>query len=159
MDKIVRIADMKVSNDTNDVLRTLALGSCIGVAVYDPSVKVGGLLHYMLPDSKRYSEKAKTRPYMFGDTGIELLLDEVIKQGAIKSNLKVVIAGGAQMVTKKNGVFNIGRKNTLAANKILTEKNLGINVKCTGSSIPRSVSLEIRDGVILVTNRDYKVKI
>jgi len=51
MQLVVGVADMKISNQTQQLIVTHALGSCIGVAVYDPKVKVGGLLHYMLPES------------------------------------------------------------------------------------------------------------
>ena len=51
MNIIVGVSDMKVSNDANASLITYSLGSCIGVVIYDPAVKVGGLLHFMLPDS------------------------------------------------------------------------------------------------------------
>ena len=67
---IVGISDLKVSNNPGDVLITYALGSCIGVAVFDPKARVGGLLHFMLPDSTLDANKAKTTPAMFADTGI-----------------------------------------------------------------------------------------
>ncbi|MGZ3387730.1 MAG: chemotaxis protein CheD, partial [Isosphaeraceae bacterium] len=50
-DLVVGISDLKVSNNPADSMITYALGSCIAVAVYDPVAKVGGLLHFMLPDS------------------------------------------------------------------------------------------------------------
>ena len=67
---IVGISDLKVSNNPEDALVTYALGSCIGVAVFDPKAKVGGLLHFMLPDSSLDANKAKSTPAMFADTGI-----------------------------------------------------------------------------------------
>jgi len=70
-DLIVGISELKVSNNPDDVLVTFALGSCIAVAVYDPLVKVGGLLHYMLPDSTLDPQKAQNQPGMFADTGIQ----------------------------------------------------------------------------------------
>ena len=56
---IVGISDMKVSNKPDDVLITYSLGSCIGVVIWDPMVKVGGLLHYMLPDSRLDQARAQ----------------------------------------------------------------------------------------------------
>ena len=73
MDLIVGVGDMKVSSNPEDVLATYSLGSCIGLIIYDPVVSVGGLLHYMLPESSLDGNKAKKNPYMFGDTGIPLL--------------------------------------------------------------------------------------
>ena len=69
-DLIVGISDIKISNSPDDVIVTYALGSCIGISVYDPVAKVGGLLHYMLPDSTLDEKKAKDNPAMFADTGI-----------------------------------------------------------------------------------------
>ncbi len=60
MEHIVGVADMKVSNRNGDTIVTYSLGSCIGLAIYDPKVKVGGMLHYMLPNSAIDPEKAKT---------------------------------------------------------------------------------------------------
>jgi len=58
-DLIVGISDIKITNNVDDVVITYALGSCIGISVYDPVAKVGGLLHYMLPDSALDEQKAK----------------------------------------------------------------------------------------------------
>ena len=76
---------MKVSGNIDDMLIIHALGSCIGVAVYDPMVKVEGLLHFMLPDSSLDSKKAKKKPAMFADTGIPLLFKSCYKLGAEKN--------------------------------------------------------------------------
>src|SRR3954471_7007169 len=70
---VVGVGDMSVSNNPSITLSTYALGSCIGVAVYDPGVKVGGLLHLMLPDSSISPAKATAQPAMFADTGLPLL--------------------------------------------------------------------------------------
>ena len=67
---VVGISDMKVSNKPGDVLVTYSLGSCIGVVLWDPVAKVGGLLHYMLPDSSLDKDKAQDKPFMFADSGI-----------------------------------------------------------------------------------------
>ena len=81
---IVGISDLKVSNNPADVLITYALGSCIGVAVFDPKARVGGLLHFMLPDSILNPNKARTMPAMFADTGITLLFKSCYAVGAEK---------------------------------------------------------------------------
>ena len=59
MNIVVGVGDMKVSNDSESMLVTYSLGSCIGVAIYDPVIKVGGLLHYMLPESSLDGRKPK----------------------------------------------------------------------------------------------------
>ena len=61
---IVGMADCRVAEGAGQVLATFALGSCIGLAIYDPQTKVGGLLHYMLPDSSIDPARGKANPYM-----------------------------------------------------------------------------------------------
>jgi len=91
-DLIVGISDIKISKSTNDVIITYALGSCIGIAVYDPIAKVGGLLHYMLPDSSLDERKAKENPAMFADTGIPSLFKACYALGAEKKRMIVKVA-------------------------------------------------------------------
>ncbi|MBW2066957.1 MAG: chemotaxis protein CheX [Deltaproteobacteria bacterium] len=81
-DLVVGVGDMKLSDDPQTVLVTHSLGSCIGLAIYDPLVRVGGLLHYMLPESSLDRAKARENPYMFGDTGIPLLFKGAYDLGA-----------------------------------------------------------------------------
>lgn len=73
---MVGVADMKVSNHPGELLVTHALGSCIALAVYDPKAGVGGILHYLLPDSSLDFLKAQKHPYIFADTGIPRLFKE-----------------------------------------------------------------------------------
>lgn len=95
-DVVIGISDLKVSNKADDVLVTYALGSCIAVAIYDPRAKVGGLLHYMLPDSTLDLNKAKATPGMFADTGIPLLFKACYNLGAQKKSMIVKVVGGAR---------------------------------------------------------------
>ena len=81
MNIVVGVSDMKASNDPTGTLVTYSLGSCIGVAIYDPVAKAGGLLHFMLPESSLDPEKASTRPFMFADSGIPRLFKAVYKLG------------------------------------------------------------------------------
>jgi len=95
MKQIVGVADMKVSNRQTESIITYALGSCIGLIIYDPVVRVGGILHFMLPESSIDKEKASARPYMFADSGIPRLFKSAYKLGAVKQRMKVYVAGGA----------------------------------------------------------------
>jgi len=114
----VDIADMVVSNRPSDKLITYSLGSCIGIAIWDPQTKVGGLLHYMLPESSISPDKAEDKPFMFADTGIPLLFKSVYEIGGEKRRLIVKVAGGAHMMDAK-GVFNIGKRNYMVLRKLL----------------------------------------
>ena len=108
MNNIVGVSDMKISNNPEETLVTYSLGSCIGVVIYDPIVKVGGLLHYMLPDSTIDVAKAKKNPYMFCDKGVPGLFKESYAKGATKKNILIYVFGGAQVLDQK-GFFNIGK--------------------------------------------------
>jgi chemotaxis protein CheD len=141
----VGVSDMKVCSVVGDVIVTHALGSCIGVAVYDPEAHVGGILHYMLPLSKVDAAKADANPFMFGDTGIPLLFEEAYRQGAHKENLRVVMAGGAQ-VFEDQDFFDIGNRNTIIARKLFWKNHVMIAAEHVGGHIPRTLYLELGSG-------------
>jgi chemotaxis protein CheD len=141
----VGVGDCKVSNTAEAVLATYALGSCIAVAIHDPVAAVGGLLHFMLPESSLNPDKASQNPFMFADTGIPLLFHAAYGLGAEKRRLVVRAAGGAQ-VMDENGVFNIGKRNHLALRKILWKAGVMIHGEEIGGTSSRTVRLEIATG-------------
>lgn len=157
MDVVVGISDVKVSNKEGDCLVTYALGSCIAVAVYDPRVKVGGLLHYMLPDSTLDSEKAREHPGMFADTGIPLLFKSCYKFGAEKRRMIIKVAGGARIMDDTN-YFRIGQKNLTALRKIFWKNSVLIDAEDIGENFNRTVRLEISTGRFLVKGFGGAVK-
>ena len=106
---IVTVSDAKASSDPGTVLVTHSLGSCIGVCLYDATAKVGGMLHYQLPDSKQDPERAKEKPLMFADTGMKLLLDKLVSMGGKKKLMTIKICGGAAMDIGPTG-FEIGKR-------------------------------------------------
>ena len=145
MNLVVGVADMKVSNDPDTILVTHSLGSCIGIAIYDPTTRVGGLLHYMLPESSLDGIKARKNPHMFGDTGIPLLFKEAYKLGAKKNRLKVIVVGGAQILDQK-GLFNIGKRNHTLLRKMFWRNNVMVDFEDVGGSVNRTLKLEIKTG-------------
>ena len=146
---VVGISDFKVSNNINDILVTYALGSCIGVAVYDPVAKVGGLLHFMLPESSLDIKKADENPAMFADTGIPLLFKSCYKFGAEKKRMIVKVAGGASILDDSN-FFRIGQKNITAMRKLFWKNNVLIGSEDTGSNYNRTISINIATGKVFV---------
>ena len=145
MNLIVGVSDMKVSNDPDSVLVTYSLGSCIGIAVFDPVIKVGGLLHYMLPESSLDGTKAAANPFMFADTGIPRLFKSVYELGGAKSRMRVIMVGGSQ-VLDQNGFFNIGKRNEMAARKLFHRNNVVIDFADTGGNGNRTLRLAVKDG-------------
>jgi len=150
---------MAVSNAPDDVLITYSLGSCIAVIIYDPKAKVGGMLHYMLPESSLDLEKAKLNPTMFADTGIAMLFRQSYQYGAKKQNIIVKAVGGAQILDQ-NGIFNIGKRNYLAMRKIFWRNNVLVAAEHVGGMVNRTVRLEMQTGrVILKVAGDGEVEI
>jgi len=142
---VVGVADMQVSKDGQTTLVTYSLGSCLAVCIHDPTSKVGGLLHLMLPESKIDPVKAQYNPAMFADTGIPLLFREAYKLGAAKNRLEVSLFGAAQILDS-SGVFNIGKRNYLAARKILWKNNILIKREEVGGTVHRTVWLDVASG-------------
>ncbi len=138
---------MKVSNDPDEVLITYSLGSCIALAVYDPVVKVGGMLHYMLPDSNLDKQKAKEKPFMFANTGIPVLFKSCFKLGAKKNRMIVKVAGGSQLMDRSE-FFNIGKRNYAALRKLFWRNNVIIEGEDIGGNVNRTMSLNIETGTV-----------
>lgn len=158
MRHIVGVSDMKMSNNTGDVIVTHALGSCVGIAIHDSHAGVGGILHYMLPQSKIDESKARLNPYMFGDTGIPQLFKKAYTLGATKENIRVVIAGGAQVFEKKD-FFDIGKRNIVIARKLFWKNNIMIAEEHVGGHIPRTLYLEIGSGTTWFTSRGERFEL
>jgi chemotaxis protein CheD len=157
MKQIVSIADMKVTKNPEDSLITYSLGSCIGVMIYDPVAKVGGLLHFMLPDSQIDPQKAQKNPWMFADTGIPSLFKEAYKLGATKERLDVKVAGGSQIMDGA-GFFNIGKRNYMTLRKIFWSHGILIRAEDVGGSGNRTVTLDVSSGKVLVKSSASEVK-
>lgn len=105
----VGIGDMKFTRGGGTII-TYALGSCIGITFYDPAIKLGGLLHIMLPNR---SDPNDPKIYKYADSGIREMVRKLSAFGMVKSRTVVKIAGGAKMFDiKGNTDFgNIGQRN------------------------------------------------
>ena len=146
----VGMADYKVGRAPSTII-SYGLGSCIGISLYDPQTKAGGLLHIMLPDSTQ--ARPTDNPAKFADTGLPLMLRDVLELGASRSRLVAKIAGGAQMFAFANAtdIMRVGARNAEAAKKILKELNKRLLSEDTGGNYGRTVQIDLNDGV-------YKVK-
>ena len=145
----VGMADLKIAK-APDLLTTLGLGSCIGLTLYDPVSKVGGLVHYMLPDSTKL--KNNTNIATFGDTGIRELYKQVVANGANPKRLVAKIAGGAKMfeVSGLSNVGNVGERNAEEAVLILKQLNVPLIARDTGLNYGRTVVLDCSTGDYLI---------
>jgi chemotaxis protein CheD len=146
---VVGIADCQTSKDRNSTLVTYALGSCVGIGVFDPASSVGGLLHVLLPESSLDTNKAAKNPCMFADTGVAQLLSRCEGMGAAKSRLRVWLAGGSAVMDTR-GVFNIGKRNQLAVRKALWKAGLMTLSEDLGGQGSRTVRLELSTGTFWI---------
>ncbi len=151
----VGVGDCQVCNRPDSFLITYALGSCLAVIVHDPQAIVGGLLHFMLPESHIDPQKAGTQPFMFADTGIPLLFRSAYELGADKRRMVVVVAGGSQMLGN-DGSFNIGKRNYLAMRKIFWKAGVIVQAEEVGGELPRTVRLEVGSGKVFVRHGGEK---
>jgi chemotaxis protein CheD len=142
---VVGIGDCQASNNPGDTLVTYALGSCIGLALFDPQAYVGALLHVLLPEASMDAGKAARNPCTFADTGVAAVLERCRKLGAATSRLHVWLAGGSAVMDGR-GVFNIGKRNQLAIRKALWKAGLMIRAEDVGGSGSRTVRLELATG-------------
>lgn len=124
-----------------DMITTLGLGSCIGIALYDPVTKIGGLAHIMLPDSTQM--RNNTNIAKFADTGIEELVKRMVSAGAGKSRLVAKIAGGAKMfeVSGMSAIGNVGQRNAEASKAKLKQMGIPLLAEDTGLNYGRTVEL------------------
>ena len=155
---IINVSDAKVSGNSSDVLVTYSLGSCIGVCLYDPATNVGGMLHYQLPDSKMDPDRAKAKPFMFADTGMNMLVKKLVSMGARKKRMQIRIAGGASMDTGPRG-FDIGKRNHLAFRKIMWKNGMFVDAEDVGGFSPRNVYMDIADGTVTVRSNGLEKRL
>jgi chemotaxis protein CheD len=146
---VVQVSDARISKDTGTTLVTYSLGSCIAVTLYDPACKIGGMIHYQLPDSDMDEDRAKRDPFMFADTGLHLLINKMVEMGANKKRMTVKAAGGAAMATGPKG-FDIGKRNFLSLRKVLWQYGIMMNSHDVGGSNPRNMYLDIETGTVSV---------
>jgi len=144
---VVGLAELAVSNNPSAILTTYALGSCLGVAIYDPVARVGGLLHAMLPDSRLDPAKAAAYPGMFVDTGLRALLEGACQMQADKRRLKLYATGGARIMDEED-VFNIGGRNCAALAEFIRKENLRLAAQQVGGHTNRTVYFSIGTGLV-----------
>ncbi|MCH6255250.1 chemotaxis protein CheD [Puniceicoccaceae bacterium K14] len=144
---VVGVGDLASSNNTNVVISTFALGSCVGIVVYDSVAKVGGLIHIMLPDSSLSKEKAAKQPAMFADTGIPLLFRELQGLQADRSRIKAFVAGGASVISGSD-MFKIGERNIAAVKQFVTAYQIKVVKADVGGVNNRTVHLNVATGEV-----------
>ncbi len=153
----VGMADLNICKSP-DMITTLGLGSCIGIALYDPVTKIGGLAHIMLPDSTQMRNNSNIAK--FADTGIEELVKRMIAAGANKNRLVAKIAGGAKMfeVSGLSAIGNVGERNAQASREKLKQMGIPLKAEDTGLNYGRTVELYTETGEFRIKSVGKTVK-
>jgi len=150
-----------VSNEPQEVLSSIALGSCVAVCFWEPTVRVAGILHFMLPESRLNAERAREQPAVFADTGIALLFHSAYSLGAQKKRCVVRLIGGAEISGTRpaavEGIFNVGRRNILAARSALWRNGIMINGEAVGGTAARTITMAVADGRVIVKSEGQLV--
>jgi chemotaxis protein CheD len=154
MRHVVAVGDMKIGREA-DLIVTHALGSCLGLVVYDPVEKVGGLLHAMLPLSKINPAKAEANPFMFVDTGVPALFKALYEIGGQKSRM-VIKAAGCGNPLGKNEMFKIGERNYTILKKLLWKNNILLKTEDVGGTASRTVHLDVATGQTVISSNGKK---
>ncbi|MCL2371968.1 MAG: chemotaxis protein CheD [Defluviitaleaceae bacterium] len=145
----VGMADLKAVV-APDILSTLGLGSCVGIALYDPIKKIAGLSHAMLPDSTAIQNNSNKDKFV--DTAIIKLIEEMEALGANRRNMVAKIAGGAQMfafnATDDN--LRVGDRNVEATKQALQNLRIPLKAEETGNKFGRTVELYAEDGRLII---------
>ena len=154
MNHVVAVGDMK-TGCREDMIVTHALGSCLGLMVYDPAAQVGGLLHAMLPLSKINLQKASENPYMFVDTGVPELFRQLYDLGGQKSRM-VIKAAGCGHPLGNSEMFKIGERNYTILKKLLWKNNILLEAEDVGGVASRTVYFDISTGQVIISSKGVK---
>lgn len=145
----VGISDLNIARSP-DVLVTFALGSCVGICLYDRIKKIAGLSHIMLPSSN--AQRDPKQAYRFADTAIVILVQKMVAAGADRHRLTAKIAGGARMFAaiSDNSLSNIGQRNVMAVKETLMKLGIPVIADDTGKDFGRTVYFYSEDGKMKV---------
>lgn len=155
---VVAISDYKYSKNP-DVIVTYALGSCVGICLFDEAARIGGMAHIMLPDSKQFTSERVNR-MKFADTAIPDLVGHLKRSGANPARLIAKIAGGAQMFKVQEGspLGDIGKRNTLSTKAVLSGLRIPIVGEDTGADYGRTIYFDLATGALKVQALNRMIK-
>ena len=144
----VGIADLNVAFSPYKLI-TVGLGSCVGIAIYDKAIGIGGLAHIMLPDSSQFNKI--TNEIKFADLAIPILVEDMIKKGATLKNMRAKIAGGASMFNfpDKSIVMDIGNRNGIAVKNALKILCIPILSEDIGGNKGRTLIFDTTNGLLV----------
>lgn len=143
----VGISDMKIAQYKGTII-TYALGSCIGLCLYDPILHLAGMLHILLPKAPGPG----LNPYKYADTGFREMLRTMETFGCQRRRLIAKMAGGAKMfeIPNESNFGNIGAGNIQAMKKMLDMSYIPLAGQAVGGDIARTLSIDVATGAVSV---------
>jgi len=146
----VRIGELRVLKGRG-VLAAIGLGSCVGVALYDPVSRVAGLAHIFLPSSQN-GRLVAGAPARYADTGVPALVDAMVAAGARRERLQAKLVGGAQLFLRgDHATLEVGRRNVEAVRAALCALGIRVVAQDVGGSRGRTMRLFAETGRVVVT--------
>ena len=141
---VVGIADMKMAKGMG-MLVTYALGSCIGICLYDPAIRLAALIHVMLPLNMETGRKS---PMKYADTSIRETVKQMEARGAQRSRIVAKIAGGARMFEVPGGgsLGNIGQRNIESVHLALKREKIRLLREDVGGNAARTLLFDTASG-------------
>ena len=141
---MVRMGEYAFSAGAGEVLVSLGLGSCVGLALLDRRASVAGLAHVVLPAA----DGRRGAPGKFADTAVPALLDAVVELGARRTRLDAVLVGGASMFSFGGPGLDVGQRNDAAVREELARLRIRVAAAETGGSKGRTVRVDVQSGVV-----------
>jgi chemotaxis protein CheD len=143
----VDVAQFRVGQAPMRIM-TMALGSCLGIVLFDPEARIGALAHAMHPRRERVKNNMNRAKFV--DTVIPLLVERMLQWGARRDKIVAKIFGGARMFEGCRGILQIGDENIVAAREVLNEIGIPLIAECVGGRTGRTIVLNVSDGSVLV---------
>ncbi len=144
---MVGVGDCRIAAAPDGYLATYALGSCVAVVAYDWKMKIGGLLHAMLPEASIDPPRAASQPFSYVDSGIAEMIRLIEVKGGSRRRMRCCVAGGASMILDP-AQFEIGKRNCLAVRKSFWKLGIFIDQEDVGGTQTRSLRLDLATGQI-----------
>lgn len=145
---LVEVGRYRVASNPTK-LKSIGIGSCLSIVLYEPEKRIGGMIHAMLP----YYEEGRDQhnPIKYVDTSIYILLDELLRMGAKKERITAKIAGGSQMFSfLGSDIMNVGERNVKAAKETLKKERIRLKAEETGGNCGRTVILDMVTGGLTI---------
>ncbi len=153
---VVGIGGLEARRADRGMIITHALGSCLGIVVYDPHARIGAMLHAQLPMGQLNAELARQNPERFVDLGIPLLFKAAVDLGANRRLLRVTVAGAANMIATTNDLFNIATRNLTVMRKLFWQQGVLLAAEDTGGTSPRTMTLKLDTGETVIDSQGRK---